>query len=287
MIPAPFDYERAESVEHAIQLLGQHGEDAKLIAGGHSLLPLMRLRLARPSVLIDIDRISGLDEIGATRGGVRIGALARIHDVATNETVRSACPILAEAAGKVGDPQVRHRATIGGTVAHGDPAGDLPAVLLALDANFSVQGPNGERSIPAGEFFRSVFETALAPDEVLTEIRVNTVSGTGRGRGAYLKFNRRAIDWAIVGVAALVDQDDGHIREASVALVNMGLTPIRATAVEAALAGGGTDAASLAAAAEHAPDGTSPPSDTNGSAEYRRELSKVLVRRALEEALAR
>jgi aerobic carbon-monoxide dehydrogenase medium subunit len=286
VIPAPFEYERAESVEQAISLLRQHGEDAKLIAGGHSLLPLMKLRLARPSVLVDIDRLSDLEFIGPTRAGVAIGSLTRLHDLTRNETLRNVCPILAGAAEQVGDPQVRHRATIGGSAAHGDPAGDLPAVLLALDATFEARGPDGERSIPASEFFTSLFETALRPDEVLTEIRVNTVAGPGRGRGRYLKFHRRAIDWAIVGVAALVERDDGQVRQASVALTNMALTPIRARAVEDALTGSDGSPEAIRAAADLAPEGTSPPEDTNGSAEYRRELSKVLVRRALEEAMA-
>jgi aerobic carbon-monoxide dehydrogenase medium subunit len=286
VIPAPFEYERAESVEQAISLLRQHGEDAKLIAGGHSLLPLMKLRLARPSVLVDIDRLSDLEYIQPTRdGGVRIGALTRMHEVATSDLLHQICPLLAHAAGQVGDPQVRHRATLGGSVAHGDPASDPPSVLLALGASFEAKGPDGERSIRADEFFTSLFETALGPQEVLTEIRVPGRIGRTIG-WSYQKFHRRAIDWALVGVAAVVERDDGGIGSARVALTNMGLTPLRATAVEEALAGSDGSPESLRAAAEHAPEGTSPPEDTNGSAEYRRELSKVLVRRALEEAMA-
>ena len=282
MIPAAFDYGRAESVEQAVELLGQHGEDAKLIAGGHSLLPLMRLRLARPSVLVDIDRLSDLEYVRDGGDHVEIGALTRMCDVAADPVLAEHNPLVAYAAGLVGDPQVRHRATIGGSVAHGDPASDPPTVLLALDAELVVQGPSGTRTIPAGEFFVSLFETALQPNEVLTAIRIPKLGGAG---WSYQKFHRRAIDWAIVGVAAVVERSDGQIGSARVGLTNMGMTPLRASGVEQALAGQGTDA--VAGAAEHAPDGTSPISDTNASAEYRGELSKVLVRRALEEALAR
>ena len=285
MIPAAFDYERAESVDHAVQLLGQHGEEAKLLAGGHSLLPLMKLRLARPSVLIDIDRLSDLEYVRDSGDKVEIGALTRMCDIAADPLLKEHCGLLAGAAGQVGDPQVRHRATIGGSVAHGDPASDTPTALLALDAELVVRGPSGERTIPASGFFTSVFETALAPDEVLTAIRIRKLAPkTG---WSYQKFHRRAIDWAIVGVAAVVERDDGRVKRAAVGLTNMGMTPLRASAVEAGLAGADTSPDALRRAAEQAPDGTNPPSDTNGSAEYRRELSKVLVRRALEEALSR
>jgi len=279
VIPAAFDYERADSVEHAVELLGTH-EEAKLLAGGHSLLPLMRLRLARPALIVDIDRLSDLDYMRETPDGVEIGALSRMAALAADPTLALRCPLLAHVCGVVGDPQVRHRATIGGSVAHGDPASDPPAALLAMDAEFVVRGPSGERVVPASEFFISVFETALHPQEVLTAIRVPAAAGA---RWNYQKFHRRAIDWAIVGVAAVVERDDGTIARARVGLANMGSTPLRASAVEQAAVG--ADAGRLAAAAEHAPEGTSPVSDTNASAEYRMELSKVLVRRALEQAL--
>jgi len=284
VIPAAFDYERAESVEHAIELLGRYGEDAKLLAGGHSLLPLMKLRLAQPSVLIDIDRLGDLEYVKEDGDSIEIGALTRMADVASNPLLREHNPLVAFAAGQVGDPQVRHRATFGGSIAHGDPASDPPTVALTLDAELVAQGPQGRRTIPASEFFSSVFETALGPDEVLTAVRVPKLSGAG---WSYQKFHRRAIDWAIVGVAAVVERDDGAIRSARVGLTNMGLTPLRASAVENALGGGDASADALRAAAANAPEGTSPPADTNGSAEYRRELSKVLVRRALEDALSR
>ena len=284
VIPAAFDYERAETAEHAVQLLGKHGDEAKLLAGGHSLLPLMRLRLARPSVIIDIDRVPDLSYVRLDDDRIEIGALSRIADLAKDPILTEHCGILAHVCGQVGDPQVRHRATIGGAVSHGDPASDPPTALLALDAEMTVKGPKGVRTAPASTFFRSVFETDLAPDEMLMAVRVPRLApGTG---WAYQKFHRRAIDWAIVGVAAIVERDDGHVASARVGLTNMGSTPLRASGVEAALAGAEASAASLAAAAGHAAEGTNPPSDTNGSAEYRQELSKVLVRRALEEALA-
>jgi aerobic carbon-monoxide dehydrogenase medium subunit len=285
MIPAPFEYERAESPEQAIELLGRHGEDAKLLAGGHSLLPLMKLRLARPSVLVDIDRLSDLAYVRDAVDHIEIGALTRIKDVATDGLLSQHNPLVAHAAGEVGDPQVRHRATYGGSVAHGDPASDAPAVLLAVDATMVVRGPGGERTVPAGDFFSGFFETALGPTDLLTAIRVPKLpAGTG---WSYQKFHRRAIDWAIVGVAAVVERSNGTISRARVGLTNMAETPLRASGVEQAMSGAEASAASIGAAAEHAPEGTNPPSDTNASAEYRGELSKVLVRRALEEALAR
>jgi len=283
VIPAAFDYERAESVDHAVKLLDQGGDDAKLIAGGHSLLPLMRLRLSTPSLLVDIDRLTDLAYVREAGDSVEVGALTRIGVAAADPTLGELNPLLAHAAGQVGDPQVRHRGTIGGSIAHGDPASDLPTVLLALDGEIVAHGPGGDRTIPASEFFSGLFETALAPNEVLTAIRVpKLASGTG---WSFQKFHRRAIDWAIVGVAAVVERQNGSISRASVGLTNMDATPVRASGVESALAGGASSADSLAAAAAHAAEGTNPPSDSNGSAEYRTELAKVLVRRALEEAV--
>ncbi|HTG47518.1 MAG TPA: xanthine dehydrogenase family protein subunit M [Actinomycetota bacterium] len=272
MIPAPFDYARAGSLDEAISLLGSN-EDAKVLAGGHSLLPAMRLRIARPAMLVDIGRLSDLSYVREDGDRIAIGALTRHHDVANSEALEAGCPIVAYTAGQIGDPQVRHMGTIGGSVAHGDPASDLPSVLLALDAEFVAQGPGGSRTIAAGDFFTSLFETALASNEVLTEIRVPKTTGGW----SYLKFQRRAQDWAVVGVAAVRSNGSVHV-----GLTNMGFTPIRASGVEAAVAGG----ADPAAAAAHADEGTSPPSDSFGSEEYRRELAKVLVRRALEEAMA-
>jgi carbon-monoxide dehydrogenase medium subunit len=271
MIPASFDYKRAGSVDEAVSLLTEHGDEAKLMAGGHSLLPLMKLRLASPAMVIDIGRLNDLSFIREEGDHIAIGALTRHRDVEVSDLLRQHVPLLAHAASYVGDPQVRHRGTIGGSVSHGDPASDLPAVVLALGATLVVRGPNGERSIPATDFFQGFLETALAPDEIMTEIRVPKVSGAG---WSFQKFNRRAQDWAIVGVAAVRNGTTG------IALVNMGSTPIRALAVEAALASG----ASAADAAEQAAEGLDPPGDLNASPEFRAHLARVLVRRALDEA---
>jgi carbon-monoxide dehydrogenase medium subunit len=272
MIPAAFDYVRAGSAEEALSLLTEHGDDAKLLAGGHSLLPLMKLRLSTPSVLIDVGRIRDLSYIRDGGDHIAVGALTRHHDLETSDLLRAEVPILAHTAGLVGDPQVRHRGTIGGSLAHGDPASDLPAVALAVDAVIVARGPGGEREIPAGSFFAGFLETALSPDELLTEIRFPKLAGAG---WSYQKFNRRAMDWAIVGVAAVRNGTTG------VALVNMGPTPLRAIAVEQALAGGASVADAAALGADDASD---PPEDLNASPEYRSHLARVLVRLALDEA---
>jgi carbon-monoxide dehydrogenase medium subunit len=271
MIPAAFEYARAGSTEEAIALLVEHGDEAKLIAGGHSLLPLMKLRLAIPTALIDVGRVPGLSYIEERGDEIAIGALARHHDLETSALLKEQVPLLAYTAHQVGDPQVRHRGTLGGTLAHGDPASDLPAAVLALGGTLVAQGPNGRREIAALDFFQGFLETALGVDEMLVEIRVKKVAGAG---WSFQKFNRRAQDWAIVGVAAVVNGTTG------IALINMGSTPLRAAAVEEAVRAGAS-AADAAAAADH---GTDPPSDINASSEYRRHLATVLVRRALEEA---
>jgi aerobic carbon-monoxide dehydrogenase medium subunit len=277
MIPAAFEYRRASSADEAISLLAEHGDDAKLLAGGHSLLPLMRLRLAMPAVLVDIGRVGDLSYVSEGDGQVRIGALTRHHDVEHSELLRSEVPLLAEVAGQIGDPQVRHRGTIGGSVAHGDPASDLPAALLALRATLVARGPGGEREIPVDDFFTGFLETALAPDELLTEIRVPAMDGAG---WSFQKFNRRAQDWAIVGVAAVLGAFGNGGGGPGIGLVNMGSAPLRAAAAEDALRSG----ADPAGAADRADEGTDPPDDLNASPDYRRHLSRVLVRRALEEA---
>jgi carbon-monoxide dehydrogenase medium subunit len=282
MIPAEFNYEVAESVDHALSLLGSYGADAKLLAGGHSLIPMMKLRFARPSALVDIGRIAELSYVEEDTGHIRIGAGTRHHDLHHSPVLETGCPLLSYTAGLIGDPQVRHKGTIGGSVAHGDPASDLPAVLLALDADFVLTGSGGERRVvPASDFFKGLFETAIGPEEMLTEIRVPRL-GSSAG-WSYLKFSRRAQDWAIVGVAAIIERSNGGIGSARVALTNMGATPLRASSVEQALAGAERDA--IPAAAAMAPEGTSPPSDTNAGANYRRHLADVLVGRAVEEAL--
>jgi carbon-monoxide dehydrogenase medium subunit len=247
-------------------LLGR--EDAKLLAGGHSLIPLLRLRFARPSLLVDVGRIAELRYVREDGDRIAIGALTRHADLARDPVLAEHCGLIAEAAAGIGDPQVRHRGTIGGSVAHGDPASDLATIVLTLDADLVVRSPNGERTIPAAEFFTGMFVTTLGPQEMLTEIRVPKVAA-----GTYLKIARRSQDWATVGVAAA--RVDGRVQ---VGLTSMGPTPLRARGVEEALAGG----ASSADAAAHAEDGTSPPSDVSGSGEYRTHLAQVLVRRALE-----
>jgi len=274
MIPAAFDYVRAGSAAEAISLIGQHGSDAKFLAGGHSLLPLMKLRLAQPSVLVDIGRVTDLSYIKDAGDHIAIGALTRHMDVEKSSVLAQHAPLLAHAAGHVGDPQVRHRGTIGGSIAHADPASDLPATTLALGATYVVQGPKGSREIKASDFYLGFLESALAPDEMLTEIRVPKMNGAG---WSFQKFNRRAQDWAIVGVAAWRRNGDS-----GVALVNMGQTPVLASSVAVALKSG----ASIADAAELAVAEASPSADNNASVEYRTHLAKVLVRRALEQASA-
>ncbi len=274
MIPAAFDYVRAGSAEEAISLIGEHGEDAKFLAGGHSLLPLMKLRLAQPSVLVDIGRVTDLSYIRDAGDHVAIGALTRHMDVENSSLLAEHVPLLARAAGYVGDPQVRHRGTIGGSIAHADPASDLPATTLALGATYVAQGPNGTREIAAADFYQGFLTSVLEPDEMLTEIRVPKMNGAG---WSFQKFNRRAQDWAIVGVAAWRGNAGS-----GVALVNMGSVPILASSVSSALAGG----ASIADAAEQAAAEAEPQADLNASVEYRTHLAKVLVRRALTEATA-
>jgi aerobic carbon-monoxide dehydrogenase medium subunit len=266
VIPAAFEYARVGSVEEAIELLGR--EDARALAGGHSLIPLLRMRFARPSLLVDIGRLEELRYVREEGDRMAIGALTRHCDLVRDPLIARGCGLVARAAQEVGDPQVRHRGTIGGSAAHADPASDLPTVLLTLDGELVARGPDGERTIPAADFFTGPFETALRPQELLTEIRVPKVDG-----GVYLKHVRRAQDWATVGVAAA--RIDGSVH---IGLAGMGPTPLRARAAEQALA----DGASLAEAAGRAAEGADPPSDVGGSAEYRAHLAKVLTRRALE-----
>jgi aerobic carbon-monoxide dehydrogenase medium subunit len=279
VIPAPFDYVVAEHPDHAIELLGKR-EDAKLLAGGHSLLPAMKLRLARPALIVDIGRIGDLSYVREDGDAIAIGALTRHTDVAASAVLRQHCPIVSFTAGQVGDPQVRHRGTIGGSIAHGDPASDLPSVILALDGELVARGKGGDRTIAARDLFTGVFQTSLQPDEVLMEVRVPKLGSKG---WSYTKMSRRAQDWATVAVAAVVERSNGSVREASIALTNMGATSLRATAAEEALAGG----ASIEDASQLLADGTEPSSDHAASADFRKHLVRVLGRRALEEAVAR
>ncbi len=269
MIPAPVEYTRAGSADEAISLLAEYGDEARLLAGGHSLIPMMRFRLATPTHLVDIGRIDDLSYIRSDNGEVAIGALTRYTELEHSELLAGGCPLLQHVASVVGDPAVRHRGTLGGTLAHSDPAGDLPTAVLALGGTLVAQGPGGRREIAAVDSFTGFFESVLAADEMLVEVRVPA----GTGGWNYQKFNRRAQDWAIVGV---VVADGGN----GVALANMASTPMRASAVEAAL----RDGASVADAAALAADGTSPVETDNADAEYRRHLARVLTQRALEAA---
>ena len=267
MIPAGFEYERAGSLEEAVELLGR--EDAKVLSGGQSLIPLLRLRFVRPSLLVDIGRLDDLRYVREDGDRIAIGALTRHSDLVSDPVLGAGCAIVPHAAEYVGDPQVRHRGTIGGSIAHGDPASDLSTILLTLDADLVAHGPEGERTIPAADFFVGPFMTALGPRDVIKEVRVPKVESS-----VYLKHNRRSQDWATVGAAAA--KVDGGVK---VGLASMGGTPLRARGVEDALSGG----ASPADAAERASDDTQPPADIGGSSEYRAHLARVLVRRALEQ----
>jgi aerobic carbon-monoxide dehydrogenase medium subunit len=280
VITAPFDYEAPESLEEAIRMLHENGEDAKLLAGGHSLLPLMKVRLAAPTVLVDLRRIPGLHGVQQANGGWRIGPMTRHADLQDLTELG----VVARATSAIADQQVRNRGTIGGSLAHGDPASDLPTVLLALEGSVTARGPNGERTIAAADLFRDYLTTSLAHDEVITEVSLPALDGYGFG---YEKFTRRAEDWAMVGVCALVSRAaDGTCDDVRIGLTHMGATPLRATAAEDALRGGQLDDASIAAAAERAAEGTDPPGDLNATPEYKRHLARVLTRRALEEAVS-
>lgn len=276
MIPAQFEYVRPGSVDEAVAALSEHGDDAKVLAGGQSLIPLLRLRLSYPEVVVDVGRVGELVGVRDDGDHLVIGAMTTHHDVMHDELVRRHAGLLAEATTTVADPAVRHRGTFGGSLAHADPAGDLPAVAVAMGAEMVVAGGSGRRTVPASEFFVDYLQTAVQPDELLVEVRLPKMEGWGF---RYEKFHRVAQSWAIVGVAAAVKRSNGVIAEARVALTNMGTTPVRANAVEQALSGAGTDA--VAAAAEHAADGSSAPSDLNGRSDYRDHLAKVLTRRAV------
>ncbi len=278
MIPAAFDYVAPDSLDEALAALSS--EDAKVLAGGHSLVPLMKLRLAAPAQLVDLRRVPGLVGITREDGTMRVGAMTTHHVVASSPELGLA----ARVAGTIADQQVRNRGTIGGSLAHADPASDLPAVLLALEGSLIARGEGGERQIAAGDFFQDYLTTSLDPGEIVTEVRLPAGDGWGAG---YAKFNRREEDWAMVAVCAAVRKGaDGSCEDVRVGLTNMANTPLRASAVEAALRGGGLDAQALAAAAEQAAEGTDPPEDLNASADYKRHLARVLCRRALEEAVA-
>ena len=279
MIPAPFDYVRPSSVSEAVTALGQAGEDGKVLAGGQSLIPVLRLRLAYPSTIVDVGRIDEMQGVRDDGDAIVIGAMTTHDAVMHDALVQQHAPVIAQATATVADPQVRHRGTFGGALAHADPAGDLGAVALALDCEFVASGPSGERRIAAADFFQDYLTTALSPDEILTSIRVPKL---GDGWSShYEKFNRVAQAWSIVAVAAVVKRSNGSIEQARIGLTNMGSTPLRASAVESALAGADASAEAIGAAAEHAAEGTSAPSDLSGKADYREHLARVLTKRAV------
>jgi carbon-monoxide dehydrogenase medium subunit len=278
VIPAEFDYAAPDSLEAALSALQEGGEDAKVLAGGHSLLPLMKLRLAAPSLLVDLRRVPGLTGIERENGAYRIGAMTRHHDVAAREDLG----VAAQAAATIADQQVRNRGTFGGSIAHGDPASDMPAVLLATEGTMTLRGAGGERQVAASDFFLDYLTTAVGEGEILTSLRLPAFDGYGH---AYRKFNRRREDWAMVAVCALVKPAaDGSCEDVRIGLTHMASTPLRATAAEQALRGQALDAQHIAAAAELAAEGTDPPGDLNATPEYKRHLARVLCRRALTEA---
>lgn len=278
MIPAKFDYVRPSTVEEAVSALQQGGDDAKILAGGQSLLPVLRLRLAAPSVVIDLGGIAELRRISEDGDRIAIGAMAPHHDVMRDDLVKQHVTLLSQATSTVADPQVRHRGTLGGALAHADPAGDLGAVALALDAEFVIAGSSGTRTVPAAEFFVDYFTTAIGEGEILTQVRFPKYTGWSTH---YEKFNRTAQAWSMVAVAAALRVEGGSIAEARIGLTNMGTTPLRATGVEQALVGQPATADSVRAAAEHATEGTAAPSDADAAADYREHLARVLTGRAV------
>jgi aerobic carbon-monoxide dehydrogenase medium subunit len=277
VIPAEFDYVAPGSLDEALQALAEGGEDAKVLAGGHSLIPLMKLRLAAPSLLVDLRRVEELRGVSGDGDVIKFGAMTRHHEVATGNF-----GLVAAAAATIADQQVRNMGTIGGTLAHGDPASDLPAILLAAEGTVTIRGADGEREVAGADFFEDYLTTAVGEGEILTSVTFPKLSGYGYG---YQKFNRRQEDWAMVAVSALVKKaGDGTCEDVRIGLTHMSSTPLRATAVEEALRGQPLNADTIKAAAEHAAEGTEPPADLNASADYKRHLARVLCRRALEAA---
>ena len=281
MIPAQFDYVAPTSVEEALAALAEHGDEAKILAGGQSLLPVLRMRLNAPEMIIDINNIASLREIKDEGDTISIGAMAPYYEILGNDAVRTSLGLLHKAITEVADPQIRHRGTLGGALVHADPAGDCGAPTLALDAELVIQGPGGERTVAATDFFEDLFATAVDEDEILTAVRFKKYDGWG---SHYEKFVRVAHQWPIVSVAAAVKLEGSTISEARIGLVNMGNTPLRATATEQALVGVEATADGIRAACDLAAEGTNPPSDLNGDASYRRHLATVLTRRAVLKA---
>ena len=285
MYPAQFEYHRASTVKEALDLLGKYKDEAKLLAGGHSLLPAMKLRLAQPKHLIDIGKVAALNGVKEEGGTLVIGALTTHHAIETSTVLKSRCPLLPEVAGHIGDPMVRNLGTIGGSLAHADPAADYPAAIIALNAEMVAEGPKGKRTIKADDFFKGLLTTALGDDEILTEIRVPAAGGNVKG--AYAKFPHPASRFAVVGVAAVLTMDGGKISKASIGITGAGTKAVRAKGVEAAIAGKPADAASIQAAAEKGADGVDVQADLQGSEEYKKHLLKVFSKRAMEAAAAK
>src|SRR5262245_22234270 len=284
MYPAAFDYHRAGSIKEVLDLLGKYKDDAKLLAGGHSLLPAMKLRLARPAHLVDLAKVPGLTGIKEDGGSIAIGAMTTHWAVESSALVKSKCGVLAQAAGMIGDPMVRNLGTIGGSLAHADPAADYPASIIALGAEMVAEGPKGKRTIKADDFFKGLLTTALGPDEILTEVRV-PVLGANVG-AAYLKFPHPASRFAVVGVAAVLTMDGAKVSKAGIGITGAGTKAVRAKGVEAGLTGKSLDAATIQAAADKAPDGVDVQADLQGSVEYKQHLLKVFARRSIEAAAA-
>jgi len=280
VIPAAFDYTAPDSLNDAIKALADGGEDAKLLAGGHSLIPLMKLRLAAPSLLVDLRKVPGLHGVNRDNGSWRIGAMTHHADLEHTPELG----IVSRVAGTIADPQVRNRGTIGGSLAHGDPASDLPAAMLVCEGTVTLQGPRGQRTVSASDLFQDYLQTAVGEDEVLTEIRFDALQGYGHG---YQKFNRRSEDWAMVAVGAVVKASGGSCEDVRIGLTNVASVPVRATGVEEALRGQSLSPENIERAAEQAAEGLEPPADLNASAEYKRHLTRVLCKRALQEAVAR
>jgi carbon-monoxide dehydrogenase medium subunit len=285
MYPAQFEYHKASTVKEALDLLGKYKDEAKLLAGGHSLLPAMKLRLAQPKHLIDIGKVSGLSGVKEDGGTLVIGAMTTHYAIESSALLKSKCPLLPEVAGHIGDPMVRNMGTIGGSLAHADPAADWPAAAIALNADLVAEGPKGKRTIKADDFFKGLLTTALADDEILTEIRVPATAANVKS--AYVKFPHPASRFAVVGVAAVLTMDGGKVSKASIGITGAGSKAVRAKGVEAAITGKAADAASIQAAAEKGADGVDVQPDLQGSEEYKKHLLKVFSKRAIEAAAAK
>ena len=284
MYPAQFDYHTPGSIKEALDLLGKHKDDAKLLAGGHSLLPAMKFRLARPAHIVDLRKVPGLSGVKEDGGSLVIGAMTTHYAVESSTVVKSKCGVLAQTAAMIGDPMVRNMGTIGGSLAHADPAADYPATAIAVGAELVAEGPKGKRTIKVDDFFKGLMTTAVGADEILTEVRVPALAANQSA--AYMKFPHPASRFAVVGVAAVLTIDGGKCTKASIGITGAGTHAVRAKGVEAALTGKALDAASIAAAADKAPDGVDVQADLQGSVDYKRHLLKVFAKRAIEAAFA-